>query len=95
MIIGINPMDTSIDKINKMLSLRGATYPLCLRAAGLIGPYGGVGGDYPTLFVLDEQKRVIKKFVGYNDRRESELKTIIETQLNIGKSGLFPSDGVK
>jgi thiol-disulfide isomerase/thioredoxin len=78
-ILGLNPFDTNKLSIQKTIDRHGIIYPILSANSSIVSQYGIHG--YPTLFLLDKNKKVIFSQEGFSDSLEEELEAILEKQL--------------
>lgn len=64
-------------------------YPLVMGNAQTVRAYGGVR-SIPTTFVIDQQGRIYKKYVGY--RSQAVFEKDIQDLLNASQTSLYPAD---
>lgn len=66
-VIGISVDRISPAQIAAFTRANGMTYPVLVATQDVVDSYGGVR-DLPTTFVISRKGRIIKKFVGYQNR---------------------------
>ena len=77
-IIGIS-LDRGRLKVVKSFARKyKINYPVLLGNIEVTQKYGGIRG-IPTTFIIDQKGRIVKKFVGYRDKKifESEIKKLL------------------
>jgi thiol-disulfide isomerase/thioredoxin len=79
-ILGINPFDTNRIATKKTIDRYGINYPIVLAKPSLAEQYGVHG--YPTLFLIDKNKKILFAQEGFSEDIEEELEKIIEKQLH-------------
>ncbi len=66
-VIGISVDQGGPQVVRSFAQEQGINYPLVMADARVAGDYGGIRG-IPTTFVIDRQGRIVKKYVGYQDK---------------------------
>jgi thiol-disulfide isomerase/thioredoxin len=79
LIVGINPVDTDINRLHKLLKTKEVAYPSCLDTTGIARSFGITA--YPSLLIFDRDKKLVQQLTGYHTALESELIQIIENSL--------------
>lgn len=74
-IIGINSLDKSVERIQKLIDKNRISYPHCIDNDGLTRKLNITA--FPTLIILDRNKAAIKAITGYSDSLETDLDAII------------------
>jgi len=79
-IIGIDPYDTKEkDDIDNFLAKRGVTYTVLLGGKDAANEYHVTG--YPTVYLIDEEGKIIFTQVGYGEGTEDKLEEVIKQNL--------------
>lgn len=78
-VIGINPVDTKEDDIEKFLIKRGVSYPVLLEGKEVSSQYHVSG--YPTIYLLDQEGKILFVQVGYGEGVKAMLEEIIISNL--------------
>ena len=78
-IIGVSLDRGSIEGIKRFCQNEGVNYPVVIGNYEVTENYGGIR-YIPTTFVIDKNKNILKKFVGYTsmDVFEREIKKLLE-----------------
>ena len=64
--------DLDRGKVAPFAVKHGIPYPILYGEEEVGQDFGGIIG-YPTLFVVDREGRIVKRFIGYTDERNIEL----------------------
>ena len=77
-IIGVS-FDRSAEGVKRFCKSKGVSYPVVMGNYEVAKNYGGIIG-FPTTFVIDKNKNIVKKFIGYAsiDAFESEIKKLLK-----------------
>jgi peroxiredoxin len=79
-VIGIDPYDTKEkDDIDNFLAKRGVTYTVLLGGKDVAKEYHV--SEYPTMYLIDKNGKIILSQVGYGEGVEEELEKIIKENL--------------
>ena len=79
-VIGIDPYDTKEkDEIDVFLAKRGVTYTVVLGGKDVAMDYHVSG--YPTMYLVDEDGKILFSQVGYGDGTEEKLEEVIKANL--------------
>jgi len=78
-VIGINPVDTKEDDIEKFLIKRGVSYPVLLEGKEVSSQYHV--SAYPTIYLLDQEGKILFVQVGYGEGVKAMLEEIIISNL--------------
>ena len=78
-IIGVSLDRDSVEKVKKFCRNKGVNYPVAMGNYEITKSYGGIR-YLPTTFIIDKNKNIVKKFVGYTsiDVFEREIKALLE-----------------
>ncbi len=76
-IIGIS-VDTGAEPLAKFIQDYGITYPVAHDSQGIGDRYGPIR-SIPTTFVLDQNKQIVKTYIGYRDKEvfEQDIKELL------------------
>ncbi len=72
-IIGIDVDDDDADRLRAFVKAKGINYPVAMASAPVRIAYGGIGA-LPTLFVINQDGKMVQKHVGLFDPRLYEIE---------------------
>ncbi|MCK4401561.1 TlpA family protein disulfide reductase [bacterium] len=77
-IIGIS-LDRGAKGVKRFCQSKGVNYPIVMGNYEVTKNYGGIMG-IPTTFIIDKNRNIVKKFIGYAsiDVFESKIKRLLE-----------------
>jgi cytochrome c biogenesis protein CcmG/thiol:disulfide interchange protein DsbE len=70
-IVGVSLDQGGVQVVRPFAQQNGINYTMLVDGMPITGLYGGIG-SIPTTFVIDKQGRVVKSFIGYNDKSTFE-----------------------
>lgn len=78
-IIGISLDKGNAEKVKKFCQNNGVNYPVAMGNYEITKIYGGIR-YIPTTFIIDKNKNIVKKFIGYTsiDVFEREIKALLK-----------------
>lgn len=78
-IIGISLDRCGVEKVKSFCRENGVNYPVVTGDREVIASYGGIR-YIPTTFIIDKNKNIVKKFIGYTSINvfEREIKALLE-----------------
>ncbi|MEA3346635.1 MAG: redoxin domain-containing protein [Candidatus Auribacterota bacterium] len=78
-IIGVSLDRGNVEKVKRFCQNKGVNYPVAIGNYEVTESYGGIR-YIPTTFIIDKNKNIVKKFIGYTsiDVFEREIKTLLE-----------------
>jgi peroxiredoxin len=79
-LIGIDPYDSLEEGIAEFLEKRGVTYTVVLGGKDVAKSYRVSG--YPTVYLIDQEGKVVFTQVGYGDDTEKKLEEVIKDHLS-------------
>jgi peroxiredoxin len=80
-IVGVSLDQGGAQVVRPFAQQNGINYTMLVDGMPITGMYGGIQ-SIPTTFVIDKQGRVVKSFVGYNDK--STFETLVQGLLSEG-----------
>ncbi len=77
-VIGISVDQGGPEAVEAFAREHGINYPIVMADNDVDRAYGGIRG-IPTTFVIDRQGRIVKKYIGYQDRRvfEQDIQALL------------------
>ncbi|MDQ3047182.1 MAG: TlpA family protein disulfide reductase [Bacteroidota bacterium] len=78
-VISINPYDTK-DKINLHIQKYNIPFPVLLSDKNLASQYRV--NSYPTIFILNSEKQILKVIEGFSDNLKQEITKLIEEEIS-------------
>lgn len=78
-IIGINPFDKDMVRLQKLLAVKNVTYPTCLNTQDLARLYKITA--YPTMLIFNRNKQLVQRIKGFGPELEKDLTRLIEKML--------------
>lgn len=64
-VVGIS-LDDDAKPVHPFIKEQGINYPIAMGDEDIVKAFGGIQG-IPTTFVIDKKRRIVAKFVGYQD----------------------------
>ncbi len=72
-IIGMDVDDGDPDRLRAFVKAKGINYPVAMASAPMRIAYGGIGA-LPTLFVINQDSKIVQKHIGLFDPRLYEIE---------------------
>lgn len=79
-VVGIDPYDSKEDDIALFLAKFDVTYTVLLGGKSVAKDYRV--SSYPTIYIIDQNRRIIYSKVGYSENSKASLETIIKMNLD-------------
>jgi len=78
-IIGISLDRGDVERVKRFCRNKGVNYPVVIGNYEVTKSYGGIR-YIPTTFIIDKNRNIVKKFIGYTsiDTFESEIKKLLK-----------------
>ena len=78
-IIGVSLDRGDVEKVKRFCQNKGVNYPVVVGNYEVTKNYGGIR-YIPTTFIIDKNRNIVKKFIGYTsiDTFESEIKKLLK-----------------
>lgn len=77
-VIGVSLDEQEPKVVKKFVKQFGMNYPVVVGNEKIAEAYGGIDG-IPTAFVIDRQGRIVRGYIGYNDKAafEKEIQSLL------------------
>ena len=78
-IIGVSLDRGDVERVKRFCRNKGVNYPVVIGNYEVTKSYGGIR-YIPTTFIIDKNRNIVKKFIGYTsiDTFESEIKNLLK-----------------